>query len=721
MLKQLGRGTSSSQRIDLPTLLSFTQNLPSQVTYARADTVATYRNGNGQLVQASSGEPRIDHREDGLALGILIEGTRTNKIAVYNAAPTSVTGLTLGGTATAAIVTDSIALSAAKLEILGNGKVFQVTGGASGGTVDIAGSVANLNPHSFSVYARVAAGSGASLMHSGLSSGGTVISGGVFKRYKFENQIPVATTNTLRISVPAGCQILFLLPQVEDAKFCSSEIVTTGASATRASDAVYIAALASQSWWNEAAGALNVRYRTYAWVQNLADQYVLVASNGSSGETLGFRIAKADATAIGYVRSQAASLNSLSLISKHLRDVLQSASMSWDNGYSIIYHIGTSKIATYTGTPTGLTELRIGTRNGGSDPLWGWIESVSVYKKPQTVMAMARNAHIGDDAIIVGAGQSLMVGHFISLESGTSGGQDQFHTEMSNAYPSTASIFVNGAKGSSSASKTSNITNYWWDLVANTRGPAFDNFYTKMAEGGISQAKAIIWSQGEEDSHHMIVDTTRAEFKQSVLAVFADMRANLGNPIVLIQRIGRRSDAYTNSINRGVQIVREVQQEIIDENPSWCFLGSEVYDQALYDSVHLEDIGFMNVAKRDARKLSKLLGNSLTGTSGPKMVSASLSGTQVTVTITHDGGSDFMPTTNISGFYFYDGATAVSVNAAVRTNATTVTLTLAATPVSGGYKLYYGFDDMAGIVLANILHDNTVNAMPLRTGVISFS
>ncbi|MEK7802501.1 MAG: hypothetical protein AAB276_08615, partial [Pseudomonadota bacterium] len=87
MLKQLGRGTSSSQRTDFPTLFTFTQGLPSQVTYTRADTVSTYRNGNGQLVQASTGQPRIDHREDGLALGILIEGTRTNKVSVYNAAP----------------------------------------------------------------------------------------------------------------------------------------------------------------------------------------------------------------------------------------------------------------------------------------------------------------------------------------------------------------------------------------------------------------------------------------------------------------------------------------------------------------------------------------------------------------------------------------------------------------------------------------------------------
>ncbi|MEK7801335.1 MAG: hypothetical protein AAB276_02670, partial [Pseudomonadota bacterium] len=171
--------------------------------------------------------------------------------------------------------------------------------------------------------------------------------------------------------------------------------------------------------------------------------------------------------------------------------------------------------------------------------------------------------------------------------------------------------------------------------------------------------------------------------------------------------------------NMGIQIVREVQQEIIDENPSWCFFGSEMYDQVLYDSVHLDDAGFVSVAKRDARKLSNILGNNLTGTSGPRMVSASLSGTQVTVTLAHDDGSDFSPTTNISGFCFYDGATVMSITSAVKTNATTVTLTLAATPASGVYKLYYGFDDMSGITLANILHDNTSNTMPLRTGVIT--
>ncbi|HPF79008.1 MAG TPA: hypothetical protein PLF01_06910, partial [Alphaproteobacteria bacterium] len=124
------------------------------------------------------------------------------------------------------------------------------------------------------------------------------------------------------------------------------------------------------------------------------------------------------------------------------------------------------------------------------------------------------------------------------------------------------------------------------------------------------------------------------------------------------------------------------------------------------------DAGYLIAAQRHC--LSLLDEN---GAIGPKITTAARSGTIITVTIAHDAGDDFTPTSNIEGFKFFDDNVEIAISSAVRSNSTAITLTLASAP-SGTETLYYGYDDMAGINTANIIRDNAAVPMPLRTAKI---
>lgn len=713
MLLTLGRGLSPASSGPARKTFDFTSALPSEFTYTRADTAATCRNASGKLVRASSNVPRFDHDASGLALGVLIEGSRQNKSILYNAAPTTTTGLTISsGTPTISIVTDATELTAAGLDQIGNGNVFKIDAGGADCEVNFDGQVGNTNAHSFSIWGRVSTGT-AYLKRSGSGSPSTTITGSAYKRYKLENNTPSTTSDKLRIKVLAGGVFYGLLPQVEEAAFASSEIVTDGAAATRATDSLKVSSPNVLLAFDEKQGYILARYRPYVLTSS-ADQFVAAAHNGSSADTMGIRISKVDTSLQAWVRDDSVSMNVYDDDTAHVAGELQAAAISWKPGTSTTAHAGVLKITTYATDPSGFTELDFGHRNGAVDSLWGHVSRGEIGAAPLSGSNFGGRLYLPGDVLAIGGGQSLMVGHFNSQESGSAAGRAKFIETVAATRKDNVCVFINGATGSTAASKTSNPTSYWWDLATSTRGPAFDTFYNYIANAGF-RPNVIFWAQGEEDSHHIGIDTSRQQYKDALNAIFADMRTTLGDIPIVIQRIGRRGSFATTG---GVQTVREVQKEIIAAN-SWCHDGPEIYDQPLFDQVHLTDAGYVVVAQRDARKFLSVLGESVSGVDGPRIVSASRSGTSVTVTLAHDAGTDFTPTSGISGFRFFDDASEITISAAVRTNATTITLTLASAPTGSVKTLYYGYDAMLTINTANIVKDNAAISMPLRTATVS--
>lgn len=712
MLMTPGRGLSPVPPAAARRTFDLTAALPAELTYARGDGAATRRDLSGKLVRASIDAPRFDHDAGGLALGLLIEGSRQNKCRNYNAAPTNLTNLTATGdpNVIVSIVSDASALAAAGLDQIGNGNVIKIdnSAGSANGGVRIAGQAGNTNAHSMSCHARAASGSGFLGTSGGAGSGG-VFNEIAYKRIFVQNFTPAAATDEMVVFASAGSVCYVLLNQFEEGPFSSSEIVTEGAAATRAAESLRFLSPNASYAFDEKRGYMAARYRPYA-VATGADQFLVAAHSGSAVDTIGLRLHKTDTDLQGWVRDESILINSLSNDVPHVAGNLQSAAICWKPGRSSFFQGGASRTATHATNPSGLTEIGIGHRNATLDLLWGHVPRVEIGTEALSGALLGNRMYRPGDILAAGGGQSLMGGHFVSQQSGGAQGRAKFIETIVATRKGNVCVFVNGATGSTAASRTSNPVNYWWDLAASARGPAFDTFYARVAESGILPG-AIFWAQGEEDSHQIGLATTRAQYKDALNAIFADMRTMFGNVPILIQRIGRRT-SFANT--GGVQAVREVQQELIDEH-AWCHDAAEVYDQSLFDDVHLSDTGYAEVSRRNARKLLSLFGESVSGADGPRIVSVSRSGTSVTVTIAHDGASDFTPSSGIAGFRFFSDAAEISITAAARTNATTITLTLASAPMGSVKTLYYGYDAMLGLNTANVVRDNAAAPMPLRT------
>ncbi len=716
MLNIVGRGLSPSASPALSKRFDLTTSLPREITFTRA-SAATCINSNGKLVSVATNTPRFDHAGAGRKLGLLIEGAVTNKNTNYNANPTATTGFNTSGDAngTLSVVSDSAALAAAGLDtVCTNGNVFRAdnSAGSTNFVVSLPGTVGNTNKHSASLYIRsLQTGTVATLA---LNTSPVNISGNAaYTRFTLENQTPDSTSRRTTLTVPAGKTVYFTLNQLEESVFCSSVIITTGSSASRSADRAGIDNIHTYPWFNAAKGYMAVRY--YLPRLNAADSYIAVLHDGSTANTIGLRLSNTTFDLLAYVRVASSSIFTSSNNDIHVAPAMHGAAITWKADEAMTLSGGMPKLSSaISNAPSGLTRLEIGARNGGTSPLQGHVQYIDIGHGYMDAKMLGGKLMRQTDAGIACGGQSLMGGHFKSQGSNSEGGKQKLRATMGAALPERLVVPVNGATGGSAASKTSNGTDYWWDPDTDTAGPMLTHFYSEMDKAGV-RATAILWAQGEEDGHDIGITTTPAQYKESLEAIFAHMRARLGPIPVFIQRIGRRNGGYTNT--GGVQTVRNIQAELIAAH-DWCHDAAETFDQGLHDQVHLSDAGYVAAAERNALALLPLFNADLSTRLGPRITGAIRSGTSVSVTLSHSGGTDITPASSLSGFVFMDDESPITINAAVRTNATTITLTLNATPTSGIERLHYGYDDMPGINTANIVKDNATPANCLRTSMI---
>lgn len=707
MLNQLGRGTApATKKAPLPfRLFNFASSLPAGVTFTR-NSKATCRNANGKLIEVSVNEPRIDHTPDGIPLGLYIEHAATNKCANYNTNPTDTSGVITSGTGSLSVVNDTVELAVAGLdEICTNGQVYRAE--ATIGTafnVSISGTTGNTNKHSMSLYAR-GTGSGGTCGSIGL--GGTAFdiaqTGETYQQYKYENVTPSSSAQEFTITVNGNSIVYFILNQLEESESCSSIIPVAGASVTRPIDKAVMDNVDQANWFDTNNGYMICRYTLEKLLSR--DVYMVTLNDGSSSDAYGFRMEGASKQLKGFVKAGGSSQHANTNNDVQLANVINSAGVRWNTADIDILSGGSVRNRPMNNLPVGINTLNIGTRNGGSDPIYGHILQIEIGVRDLSLIQLGNKMQSVNDICMPGGGQSLMHGHFSSQENDSNNGKQITRQMIGEAKPNSAFMFLDGSTGGSAAAKTTDATNYWWDNATNTRGPALGTFYNEIDAVG-AKPTAILWAQGEDDGHRIDVDTTATQYKAALLSIFNDMRSTYGDIHIYIQKIGRRNGTYSNL--GGIQAIRDVQNELIAEY-DWCFNAGEVYDQPLFDDVHLSDAGYDETAKRNALAIIDGVGST-----GPQMQSASRSGTTVTVTLSHDNGTDFTPTSNIEGFVFFDGTTQIDVMNAVRTHPTTIELTLFSTPSSGIETLYYGYDDMAGLNINNVVTDNATMPMPLR-------
>ncbi len=689
--------------------------LDSDFTYARNDTVATYRDSSGILQKKTSANTaRFDHDSSGNALGILIEGTIQNKFTGYNALPTDTTGWTTGGDAGgvfSCVDDPSNYLTSAKLQgACSNGKVMKLdnSAGAADFYAETTAQFGATTLHTISCWI-AATVADATLTRSG---GGTpptltVTSGEAFSRQQLSFS-PNANTDLMRIVAAPGAIVYFTLTQIEALDYASSEIVTSGAAATRATDSLTVANVNTKSWFNETKGAIMARVR-FKGFHASGSKYCFAFHNAATSNLIGLRLFNDQK-----MRPQVTATTSKFSSSVGYRPYIGEeypVGIAWKSGESTAFCGGGQHlVGTYSGDPTGITTLNVGSRNSNSDPMFGHISQLQVYKTYQVY-----NTCIGEnDIAIIGGGQSNMVGYWISAEDSTDGGSVQYRESWAEIAPNTVGVnlHANGATNASYLLKESLQPNdVWWiEEATGDLGECYDR-WLKVARGCNDRIIAIHWDQGEADASPIYQENiTRTQYKSALIQLFNQMRADIGAIPIFITPLGSH-DALTGET---YQDIREVQYELAAEY-DWIHLTPPKYDLARTDDVHLTNASYETQATRSVRKILDVLGETVVGgVDGPTVANATRSGDTVTVTITHDSGTDIAPASGIEGFKYFSDGVEVVINTAVRTNATTVTLTLASTPAGAVQKLYYGYAELDEIVdEADMLHDNSAQALPL--------
>lgn len=404
------------------------------------------------------------------------------------------------------------------------------------------------------------------------------------------------------------------------------------------------------------------------------NQYPIVLHDGSSINSLGLRVFATNNTPRAYLRVASADKSGSTDGSKYkniLANCVKTVAFVWRaDGYQYFIADGVFDDDTVTAGRIGagvLTTLQIGARNGGTEALSGYVAYAEIgneFITPEQMSARMQNA---PKVVISFQGQSLSSGFFESQETSSAGGRNNIHTQfatsMNTAYDN---VIVNNAASGSGLIEppTSEPENYWWVKNQKRPGPNAVTMTAGLAETGLVP-DYIVWSQGEMDSSR--IDDNRyssaAEYEQNLRDYFAFLRDQYPNVQIFIGMLGRRTASYTNLL--GIQKIREAQARIISDT-SYVHFGYEQYDQGLYtvdgNNVHLLDTGYQACGTRLAKSILRQMGYSITGgTLGPRLVSGSRATATITVTMEHDGGTDFTPTTGIEGFVYFDGNVAGTI------------------------------------------------------------
>lgn len=198
-----------------------------------------YLDSDGKYKIASSGQIRAEYSSAGVFLGYLFEPAITNKCTSYSDA-SSLTNLSEAGdpAGVLSIVSDS-ELADVGLSDLLNGQCFQIdnSGGTGVYSITSAGATGNTNTHTYSVWAKVVTAGAWHTLRDSTTSPSVNFANTTWQRLTVTGA-PSAGTGSLQIRVAPGAVIRFVLQQTEELPVVSSPIITQGASASRAADAL---------------------------------------------------------------------------------------------------------------------------------------------------------------------------------------------------------------------------------------------------------------------------------------------------------------------------------------------------------------------------------------------------------------------------------------------------------------------------------------------------
>lgn len=159
--------------------------------------------------------------------------------------------------------------------------------------------------------------------------------------------------------------------------------------------------------------------------------------------------------------------------------------------------------------------------------------------------------------------------------------------------------------------------------------------------------------------------------------------------------------------------LQRMAEMTVVNNDANVLIGFNGFDLATFDNIHQTTASAGVAAQRFYPQAMAVLTGSAQKR-GPAVLSTTpISQTQTRITIKHGAGTDFTPTSGISGFSVFDsGGAALAISAAVRESATTILLTHASTGGNAA-SVYYSPDAGASDDTTQV-HDNSALALPME-------
>lgn len=223
-----------------------------------------------------------------------------------------------------------------------------------------------------------------------------------------------------------------------------------------------------------------------------------------------------------------------------------------------------------------------------------------------------------------------------------------------------------------------------------------------------------LWIQGEGDAG---VGVSQAAYYNALGTMIAQRRADLGAaglPYIMVT-LASNTVGMSDTAREAIKLAQ--LQKCADVN----VYRVDRLDLPLSDGVHHNPAGFTALGKRCAQAVLAAVGLAAQYR-GPSIASvAEVSATVFDVMLTHHMGSDFTPTSAITGFRVTDpgaGDAVIAVSSAVRQSATSIRLTLASDPIAPPKMAYlWG----SAPVVTGVTLDNSVLTLPLEysAGVVA--
>ena len=732
MLKNIG-GKHAMRKHERPTpihSMNFLEDDSGSSLDITRSTDALYIDSDGKWSKASSNTVRIHHDfKTGVRRGLLIEEERTCKNHYarpvdtslgdhFNSGGSNVTRTTDGQIGDVINTTDfSQAIAIWEIDN---------TGGGSPVTVNWEGATGNTNSHSIQCLYRIREDSGDLPVISISGEGETTLDNNDDNwNYAVNHDVtPANNSGYFRIVVPVGCRVRLHFMNMQENNYvtpmyrgrATTFIDAGGEATTRDRDRVTFS-----GDFNDEQGTIVVKgyvssvlqFNTYLWslydASNAGDELLAVQVFANSG-TAGLRIktggnldfdkAFENTRRMPYYYDHAVSYGSFGL-------------RGYGNG--ILIKDGATEL------PTGLDTVSF-YRSDNSFGTTQIIEKFEYYDKaaPQA-STLSRNSH-DDQIIVVGAGQSG--GAKLETLYDEAGEINLENVLLANANVINGE-FVNGAYGGSAADKRADDgAGYWYNNETGAVEDVYNDYFLTnidLRSHGRNGVKYIYWNQGEKD--YFGIDDgliTKADYKNATKKIMQKFANQFPQAKVIFGVLNRYEGTPGTYEDSSIQAVREAQREVAEEEPN--VLGIvETYDLVMVDDFHQDQAGYEEIGRRIAALALADKGYaSATGTVGPSISGATFtdSSADITVSITHDGGTALSGSETI-GFRVLVNGTPATVSSI--TTGANLTVTLSSALSSGDViTLDYVWGLMNGYTPANAIVDNADNPMPLQ-GVYGLS